>query len=172
MAIQEKHRGLDIEDEDDREGKRGGAGGNYGGASVTEDGNHGFDLDLGSEAPPSYRSPFDDDDDAGYGDGGNISPSDPFRQQSFESRNHTDFSSPIDNDNVSPSADFNGKGFSSSHGEAFTHSSEVDVASPFTYPFLPLLRFHSMDPFFLRLKKWNLKKELFFEDGDGRMLFI
>ena len=65
-----------------------------------------------------------------------------------------------------------GKGFSSSHGEAFTHSSEVDVASPFTYPFLPLLRFHSMDPFFLRLKKWNLKKELFFEDGDGRMLFI
>ena len=32
-----------------------------------------FDLDLGSEVPPSYRSPFDDDDDqqdAGYRDGG------------------------------------------------------------------------------------------------------
>ena len=135
---EEKHRGLDIEDEDDREEKEGGAGGNYGGASLTDGGNHGFDIDLGSEAPPSYRSPFDDDHDdhdAGYGDGGNLSPSDPFRHQSFESRNHTDFSSPIDNDNFSPSADFNGKGFSSSHGETFTNSSEVEVSSPFTYPF-------------------------------------
>ena len=70
---EEKHRGLDIDDEDDREVKEGGAGGgSYGGASLTDGGNHGFDLDLGSEAPPSYRSPFDDDDDqdAGYVDGG------------------------------------------------------------------------------------------------------
>lgn len=134
----EEHKDLEIEDDVDGAEEKGsgiyGGGGGVGGGA--EGGSRGFDdLDLGSGAPPPYRSPFDDDEEeekeaGGYGDGGNISPSlsDPFGQPHFGSRNHADFSD----------VDSNGKGFSSSHGDAFAHTgSEADgsFSSPFAYPF-------------------------------------